>query len=185
MDGCIRNGVTSLETHLPGGLHVRRRAPGLYRRLQRGFYPTVELSPESDLLHPNPSRSGGPGVIGPDGKELVPKHGASTGGDGIGAGAGAGGLQRKKRIGRLDHPVRIVPRRTTPVFPGIEYLSCMAIAVSRIRKAISFFIHPCPSLSHVLGHIRLVIVLAQFSHRSMKSMRPAEGSLLPRKYSIA
>jgi hypothetical protein len=41
-----------------------------------------------------------------------------------GAGSGA-----KKRIGRKNHDLAVVPRRTTPVFPGIEYLSCMAIAV--------------------------------------------------------
>ena len=38
--------------------------------------------------------------------------------------------RRQGRIGRVDHPVALVPKRTTPVFPGIEYLSCMAIAVS-------------------------------------------------------
>jgi len=36
----------------------------------------------------------------------------------------------KKRIGKRDHDLSVVPRRNTPVFPGIEYLSCMAIAVS-------------------------------------------------------
>lgn len=36
----------------------------------------------------------------------------------------------KKRIGKRDHELAVVPRRNTPVFPGIEYLSCMAIAVS-------------------------------------------------------
>lgn len=102
MDGCIRNGVTSTETHLPGGLNVKRRAPGLYRRLQKGFYPSIELSED------------GPRVIeegGSNGTSLV--------------------KSKKGRVGRFDHPVRMVPRRTTPVFPGIEYLSCMAIAVSR------------------------------------------------------
>ena len=92
MDECIRTGVTSTEERLPGGLEVRRRAPGLYRRLQKGFYPTVEVNGD-------------------------PKAGGSE-----------RGLTR--RVGRTDHDVRLVPPRTTPVFPGIEYLSCMAIAVS-------------------------------------------------------
>jgi hypothetical protein len=35
MDGCIRAGVTSTEEELPG-LGVRRRSPGLYRRLFKG-----------------------------------------------------------------------------------------------------------------------------------------------------
>jgi hypothetical protein len=101
MDGCIRNGVTSTDPLLPGGLRVKRRAPGLYRRLQKGFYPTIEGA-ESEVS-----------------QKLL--------GDPL-----SGGLvkSKKQRVGRMDHPVRMVPRRTTPVFPGIEYLSCMAIAVS-------------------------------------------------------
>jgi L-serine deaminase len=36
MDECIRTGVSSTETTLPGRLQLRRRAPMLYRRLMRG-----------------------------------------------------------------------------------------------------------------------------------------------------
>ncbi len=89
MDESIRTGVTTSEIQLPGGLEVKRRAPGLYKRLQKGFYPTVE----------------------------VPR-------------AGAGEMGLAKRVGRADHMLPMVPVRMTPVFPGIEYLSCMAIAVS-------------------------------------------------------
>ncbi|KAK1925700.1 serine dehydratase alpha chain-domain-containing protein [Papiliotrema laurentii] len=106
MDGCIRNGVTSTDPLLPGGLRVKRRAPGLYRRLQKGFYPTIEGA-ESEVS-----------------QKLL--------GDPL-----SGGLvkSKKQRVGRLDHPVRMVPRRTTPVFPGIEYLSCMAIAVNEVNAS--------------------------------------------------
>ena len=89
MDESIRTGVTTTEDRLPGGLEVKRRAPGLYKRLQKGFYPTMEISK---------------------------------------AGEGDRGLA--KRVGRNDHELPMVPVRATPVFPGIEYLSCMAIAVS-------------------------------------------------------
>ncbi len=41
MDECIRSGVSTTETTLPGRLNLRRRAPILYRRLMRGFYPGV------------------------------------------------------------------------------------------------------------------------------------------------
>lgn len=82
-------------------MNVKRRAPGLYRRLQKGFYPTVE---------------------GVDGAERRMVGEAST--------LDVAQKSYRDRVGRLDHPVRMVPRRTTPVFPGIEYLSCMAIAVS-------------------------------------------------------
>ena len=37
MDECIRTGVSTSETVLPGRLGLRRRAPMLYRRLMRGF----------------------------------------------------------------------------------------------------------------------------------------------------
>ncbi len=41
MDDCIRTGVSAKEPTLPGRLGLRRRAPMLYRRLMRGFYPGV------------------------------------------------------------------------------------------------------------------------------------------------
>jgi hypothetical protein len=104
MDSCIRTGVTSTESTLPGGLDVRRRAPGLYRRLQKGFYPTVEVD---------------------ENKQAGEQGQAGQAEDG-----GEKGLT--KRLGRRDHVLGLAPVRTTPVFPGIEYLSCMAIAVSRL-----------------------------------------------------
>jgi len=39
MDECIRTGVSTSEKVLPGRLGLRRRAPMLYQRLMRGFYP--------------------------------------------------------------------------------------------------------------------------------------------------
>lgn len=118
MDGCIRNGVTSTETHLPGGLNVRRRAPHLYRRLQKGFYPTIEVD-NSNSKSSSHSHSG----EGPAGEVMSSSTGLVRNGNVNGDGS-------KKRIGRRNHDLHPVPRRTTPVFPGIEYLSCMAIAVS-------------------------------------------------------
>ena len=96
MDESIRTGVTTTEAKLPGGLEVRRRAPGLYKRLQKGFYPTMEIPKAGD-----------------DEKGIA------------------------KRVGRTDHMLPMVPVRITPVFPGIEYLSCMAIAVNSIEKFIA------------------------------------------------
>jgi hypothetical protein len=111
MDQCIRNGVTSTETHLPGGLNVKRRAPHLYRRLQKGFYPTIEVGVGNGNDFDRGEGPAGEMTSSPTG--LIPKNGV------------------KKRIGKRDHELAVVPRRNTPVFPGIEYLSCMAIAVSR------------------------------------------------------
>ncbi|XP_006462099.1 hypothetical protein AGABI2DRAFT_143787 [Agaricus bisporus var. bisporus H97] len=42
MDQCIRTGVSTTERTLPGRLNLRRRAPMLYRRLMRGFYPGMQ-----------------------------------------------------------------------------------------------------------------------------------------------
>lgn len=99
MDECIRNGVTSTDKTLPGGLEVRRRAPGLYKRLQQGFYPAMAI----------PKPGGGSDELGVAGRET--------------------------RIGRTDHPLQLVPKHTRPVFPGIEYLSCMAIAVNEVNAS--------------------------------------------------
>ena len=35
MQDCTQRGMSSTETHLPGGLNVRRRAPELYKELMR------------------------------------------------------------------------------------------------------------------------------------------------------
>jgi Serine dehydratase alpha chain len=37
MDDCIRTGVSTSETVLPGRLQLRRKAPLLYKRLMRGY----------------------------------------------------------------------------------------------------------------------------------------------------
>ena len=42
MDHCIRTGVSTSETVLPGRLGLRRRAPMLYRRLMRGSVCTLK-----------------------------------------------------------------------------------------------------------------------------------------------
>lgn len=99
MDECIRNGVTSTDKTLPGGLEVRRRAPGLYKRLQQGFYPAM----------------------------AIPKPGGGSEETGL--------MKGEQRIGRTDHPLQLIPRHTRPVFPGIEYLSCMAIAVNEVNAS--------------------------------------------------
>ena len=105
MDESIRTGVTSTEPVLPGEFKVRRRAPGLYKRLQRGFYPMVEL-------------------------DRTASTDSSNNGNGTSSSTGIA-----KRLGRKDHAIQPVPFRSTPVFPGIEYLSCMAIAVNEVNAS--------------------------------------------------
>lgn len=44
-------------------------------------------------------------------------------------------VKERTRIGRVDHPVELTPVHHRPVFPGIEYLSCMAIAVNEVNAS--------------------------------------------------
>lgn len=94
MDECIRNGVTSAEQILPGGLQVKRRAPSLYRRMQA---PTATRS-STDTIRSLET------------------------------------VLTATQIGRADHSLGLVPKRSSSVFPDIEYLSCMAIAASVPRR---------------------------------------------------
>ncbi|KAF9449936.1 L-serine ammonia-lyase [Macrolepiota fuliginosa MF-IS2] len=57
MDECIHTGVSTSERTLPGRLGLRRRAPMLYRRLMRGFYPGI-ASPTLGLPAIGSPRSG-------------------------------------------------------------------------------------------------------------------------------
>lgn len=120
MDNCIREGVHNTDTHLPGSLRLRRRAPGLYARLTRGFYADGRSG-----------RAGGPSISAP---------GSDEGGLAVAAGAApaAGHVTRTRNKGpphvhgRFDHPiVPIPPRRTT--FPSSDFLSCYAIAVNEVN----------------------------------------------------
>lgn len=106
MDSCIREGVTSQETHLPGGLNVKRRAPALYKRLMRGLYPQF---PEGTLSSSKPLASG-------KGDGLVPLRPGMT------------------FRGRRDHPLPPVPPRKTS-FPAMEALSTYAMAVNEVNAA--------------------------------------------------
>ncbi|KAF9296750.1 hypothetical protein BGZ74_010185 [Mortierella antarctica] len=47
MDHAIKNGCLSTEEMLPGRLNVRRRAPGLYKKLPKGLYSTTPLYKDS------------------------------------------------------------------------------------------------------------------------------------------
>jgi hypothetical protein len=61
MDECIQTGVSTTEKVLPGRLGLRRRAPMLYQRLMRGFYPGLASS--NPLPAIGPGKSALTGVI--------------------------------------------------------------------------------------------------------------------------
>ncbi|KAI0383499.1 serine dehydratase alpha chain-domain-containing protein [Hypomontagnella monticulosa] len=131
MDDSILEGVQApLDSTLPGSLKLHRRAPGLYKRLTRGLYPThadasntaaskAQLSPPSsgnDEKAAETSVSGLPALKTTALRRTFTKRGP-------------------QRIhGSLYHPVLPSPvRRTT--FPAMDYLTVYAIAVNETNAA--------------------------------------------------
>lgn len=55
MDNAIKNGCLSSDEMLPGRLRVRRRAPGLYKKLLKGLYSTTPLYKDTQVLQSNGS----------------------------------------------------------------------------------------------------------------------------------
>lgn len=120
MDGSIRAGVSSTEELLPGRLAVRRRAAGLYRRLFKGFYPSVASSSSSQHALPYKSPTASPSTLSlSDGFTGAPPPEAYS----------SSSLKQKSRsraplvIGDFEHELSPIPWKTN-VFPGIDFLSC-------------------------------------------------------------
>ncbi|KIM44907.1 hypothetical protein M413DRAFT_442879 [Hebeloma cylindrosporum] len=156
MDDCIRTGVSTSEKTLPGRLGLRRRAPMLYRRLMRGFYPGV-ASPDNDL----PSIDAGwareaisdAQQAAQDSSEVdrLPEEELPTtpsGSVGDDSSSTSYGRERAARvvtspiaaaraprvIGSFDHALLPVPPRKT-VIPAMDFLSCYAIAVNEVNAS--------------------------------------------------
>lgn len=148
MDNCIREGVQSTEKVLPGSLGLQRRAPGLYRRLTRGLYPSSHYQlPPQEQQQGQRGRIQGDGAQQPAGIESTSSSSAAQrastelatsspsaqrGTTSTIARSAAGGPPRVH--GRFDHYLfPTPPRRTT--FPAIDYLSVYAIAVNEVNAA--------------------------------------------------
>ncbi|KAI0675459.1 L-serine ammonia-lyase [Trametes maxima] len=138
MDDCIRSGVSSAEEKLPGRLGLRRRAPMLYRRLMRGFYPGLaaptlpQLGAGEDAT--SAGRIGSPGGFGAGlGSEapLSTPWGAETE---PGAGRRISATRPMRVVGNLEHPVTPMPPRKTMI-PAMDFLSCYAIAVNEVNAS--------------------------------------------------
>ncbi|KZT27782.1 L-serine ammonia-lyase [Neolentinus lepideus HHB14362 ss-1] len=126
MDDCIRSGVGTAETTLPGRLGLRRRAPMLYRRLMRGFYSGLASPHVPSIDAPHQSF---PSIEAPEdgGSTPPPSSGTST------AGKRSRLPARGTRVvGALDHPMLPMPPRKT-VIPAMDFLSCYAIAVNEVN----------------------------------------------------
>ncbi|GAA6056797.1 hypothetical protein JCM3770_002804 [Rhodotorula araucariae] len=121
MDGSIHAGVSSTEPVLPGRLRVRRRAPHLYRRLFKGFYPSLVPPSHAAASLPPPSAT----------QPLTLQHGFDFPSSASGPGSGSGA---PLVVGSFDHPLPPTPR-TKGQFPAIDWLSCYAIAVNETNAS--------------------------------------------------
>ncbi|KAF5316510.1 hypothetical protein D9619_006168 [Psilocybe cf. subviscida] len=156
MDQCILTGVSTQEQILPGRLGLRRRAPMLYRRLMRGFYPGIS-SVREEL-----AAIGGPGsglnaraeaIPAPedaDAAASVDVYARLDNSSGPGNRYNASGLSSNNAahplrpspaaaraprvVGAFDHAVLPMPPRKT-VIPAMDFLSCYAIAVNEVNAS--------------------------------------------------
>ncbi|KAH7105821.1 serine dehydratase alpha chain-domain-containing protein [Auriculariales sp. MPI-PUGE-AT-0066] len=143
MDECIRSGVSSGEAHLPGRLRLRRRAPALYRRLMRGFYPGVNAPLAAGPALPSPSSAEG-ALSGPDGPggafSTLMSVEDNTGPSTLTNGKDAESTVTKTRIrparvvGSFDHSILPMPPRKTTL-ASVDFLSCYAIAVNEVNAS--------------------------------------------------
>lgn len=120
MDNCIREGVHSEQEILPGSLKLKRRAPGLYRRLTRGLYPSLE----------RPSTMQSSASIGLDTPQLSESK-ADVSGKRTSLMASKG----PPRVhGSFQHPILPTPPRRT-MFPTMDHLTVYAMAVNEVNAA--------------------------------------------------
>lgn len=120
MDNCIREGVHSDQEILPGTLKMKRRAPGLYRRLTRGLYPSLEK--------PSSLRS--------------TSHSIESGSSSTDLKSTKDGGERKLSInpakgpprvhGSFQHPILPTPPRRN-MFPTMDHLTVYAMAVNEVN----------------------------------------------------
>ncbi|KAI8099102.1 L-serine ammonia-lyase [Halteromyces radiatus] len=110
MDDSIRNGVmASTEERLPGGLNVRRRAPGLYQKLLKGLYGPV----------PTKTTYQGSQIALPTSEPVVAENFG----------------HHDKKSSPLS--LSVLPKRQRKKFflPALDYLSVYAIAVNEENAA--------------------------------------------------
>ncbi|KAL4254848.1 Iron-Sulfur Dependent L-Serine Dehydratase [Abortiporus biennis] len=138
MDECIRTGVSSAEDKLPGRLGLRRRAPILYRRLMRGFYPGLATPSMMPMI--------GAGFnVPPQAISSPESFESESNGNGNGNGSKNDenpsisrtrtfSSRATKVTGSLDHPILPMPPRKTMI-PAMDFLSCYAIAVNEVNAS--------------------------------------------------
>ncbi|KAA1102079.1 hypothetical protein PGT21_035760 [Puccinia graminis f. sp. tritici] len=144
MDDSIKQGVCSEEDVLPGRLRVKRRARNLYRRLHRGFFPSVSdisTSPPPRLSFTKPNMLPGESER-EEMNEMAPRTEQSYAEPSSQLTPESNttihfrGNRRAPLLlrGQFDHNVQpILPRRMS--FPSMDFLSCYAIAVNEVNAA--------------------------------------------------
>ncbi|KAI0641877.1 L-serine ammonia-lyase [Trametes meyenii] len=143
MDDCIRSGVSSAEEKLPGRLGLRRRAPMLYRRLMRGFYPGLAAPTLPQLGSGEHAMMSAGRISSPDG--LGAGSSSSSGSEAPpsspwgaepepGAGRRISATRPTRVVGNLEHAVTPMPPRKTMI-PAMDFLSCYAIAVNEVNAS--------------------------------------------------
>ncbi|KAJ6591808.1 serine dehydratase alpha chain-domain-containing protein [Mycena vulgaris] len=133
MDDCIRTGVSTTETTLPGRLRLRRRAPMLYRRLMRGFYPGIASSLTTPLVTAGAANwSPNEAIDAP--KVGLPTHSDLTIDPDAPTPLRPAASRAARVVGSFDHAVLPMPPRKT-VIPAMDFLSCYAIAVNEVNAA--------------------------------------------------
>ncbi|KAF9268964.1 L-serine ammonia-lyase [Marasmius fiardii PR-910] len=132
MDECILTGVSTHATTLPGRLGLRRRAPTLYRRLMRGFYPSIRPSNLGRIEA---------GTVAP--MELIDGPALSRNEDQEDSDETVSTLTYSSKrnvdrftrvVGSFDHPLLPHPPRKTMI-PAMDFLSCYAIAVNEVNAS--------------------------------------------------
>ena len=120
MDDCIRTGVSASEKTLPGRLKLHRRAPMLYKRLMRGFYPALTPSfPGYGQISEGQRASGE--IDSPDGFDDEP-----LGGNGVRTREGPVKRESPVRrpaarvVGLFDHPLLPVPPVRDVIFAPLR-----------------------------------------------------------------
>ncbi|KAG1876526.1 serine dehydratase alpha chain-domain-containing protein [Suillus subalutaceus] len=131
MDDCIRSGVSTAEKTLPGRLGLRRRAPMLYKRLMRGFYPGIATL-DLQLIGSASAASAG-AINAPESDTQFSSY--ADGSDGCGEVSASGKMPRAPWVtGSFDHAILPMPPRKTMI-PAVDFLSCYAIAVNEVNAS--------------------------------------------------
>ncbi|KAF9078109.1 L-serine ammonia-lyase [Rhodocollybia butyracea] len=139
MDDCIRTGVSSTSPTLPGRLGLRRRAPILYKRLMRGFYPGV-TPPVNKMAKIEAGTAGSAAIDAPaeldvDTQDEPETDAGTTGWGARSVNPASPSAKRAARVtGAFDHPLLPEPPRKTMI-PAMDFLSCYAIAVNEVNAS--------------------------------------------------